>query len=232
MLKNDLNQQPDITVYMTAKNEEADIERAILALREQPGLDIEILVNDDGSTDNTAEVARNLGVKVFTNRTSKGVPKSLNKLLTYATGKYLFNTDADDYIAPEALSMLFAQAEQCWEFYKHQFFVYGNTMYHTGDTTREHKQQATFADSPFYRHNPICSDILVPRESFTEDKIKYIEERYIHEDWAYMLSLIEAGYKGVPVNTLVLHYFHDNKGNYAEMGTKATENMKKYFRMK
>lgn len=229
----DLNDIIDVSVYIAAYNAEKTIVKAIEAARNQAGISVEVIVRDDGSTDNTYEVAKEAGAKMYRNRTNSGVPVTLNKLLPYCTGRYLFNTDADDYIEPDSLPVLVTHADQYAEASRsHKFFVYGDTLYHERDgSTRLHKQTG-FTKAAFYKHNPVCSDILVPRESFFEDKIKYTEAEFVHEDWGYMLSLIEQGYLGIPVPTLVLHYHLTPSGNYAQMMGKADAFMKSHFKVR
>lgn len=222
----------DLSVYMTARNEEKDIGRAIEAAFNQSDISIEVLVMDDASDDNTAEVAKEAGARVFKNKKQLGVPASLNKLLPHCMGRYFFNTDADDYVEPESLSTLVVQADMLREStYNDKVFLYGQTRYNTVKGGQYTHGYTYFLKSDFYKKNPVCSDILVPREAYTVDKVKYIVD-FIHEDWAYMLSLIEKGYTGTFIPVLVLNYFLDDSGNFAKMGTKATYNLKKYFNMR
>lgn len=234
MLKNIDFDKPDVSVYISAKDAEDTIGRAVTAALTQTDLKVEVIVRDDGSTDNTAKVAEEYGAKVYRNSKNIGVAKSLNRTLPYCTGRYFFNTDADDFIEPDALTTLVTLADMTVDTtgnYKN--FFYGNTLYYEhGKPSRTHVQ-GQYNSSDFYKRNPVCSDILVPAQAFTLDGIKYIEERYIHEDWAYMLSLIEAGYKFNHVNTLVLHYFYTAKGNYATvMENDPMTTMRKYFRIR
>lgn len=232
--KEEQEKRPDVTVYIAAYNAEATIERTIKYAKDQPGLDVEILVRDDGSTDGTVDVLKSLDVKYFVNRKNQGVPVTLNRLLSEATGRYLFNTDADDYVEVGALSTLVAHADIIRKATENRkLFLYGNTMYHTvRGAQRLHRQTPELDKRGMYKRNLVCSDILVPIESYTLDGIKYIEDRLIHEDWAYMLSLLEHGYHGYGVDSLVLHYFESTSGNYATIQSVAEKNMKKYFKMR
>jgi len=61
--------------------------------------DWELLLLDDGSTDNTLELVQSIDdpkVKVFTNGQNKGRSFSLNRLTNLANGKYIARMDSDD----------------------------------------------------------------------------------------------------------------------------------------
>jgi len=66
--------------------------------------DMEVLVRDDGSTDNTLanlikykEEHPELNLTVFSNGTNKGVAWTKNRLLESAQGEYIHLHDSDDY---------------------------------------------------------------------------------------------------------------------------------------
>jgi len=59
----------------------------------------ELLLLDDGSTDNSLEIAKSIEyprVKVFSNDTNKGRSYSLNRLTALSNGKYIARMDSDD----------------------------------------------------------------------------------------------------------------------------------------
>lgn len=73
--------------------------------------DIEVLVRDDGSTDNTLSNLRKykrehpeLNLQVFTNGMNKGVAYTKNKLLDAMKGEYFHIHDSDDYVFTEEYS--------------------------------------------------------------------------------------------------------------------------------
>jgi glycosyltransferase involved in cell wall biosynthesis len=71
-------------------------------LRQTHG-DVEVIVVDDGSRDNTGEVARRLGVPVI-RQPNLGLAAARNAGVAASTGEYVAFLDADDLLLPEAAS--------------------------------------------------------------------------------------------------------------------------------
>ncbi len=87
---------PVISAYIITKNEEKNIGRALESVR---WID-ELIVLDSGSTDDTVEIAKNLGAKV-TIEAFKGFVKQKSRAMELCAGKWLFNLDADEEVTPE-----------------------------------------------------------------------------------------------------------------------------------
>lgn len=71
--------------------------------------DMEVLVRDDGSTDNTLERLmeydkKGLNLKVYANGENKGVSHTKNRLLEFASGEYFHIHDSDDHVYTERYS--------------------------------------------------------------------------------------------------------------------------------
>lgn len=70
----------------------------------------ELILVNDGSTDNTLEIMNNYALKdnriKIINQTNQGLSIARNNAMQIAVGKYFWFVDADDYIAPNALEIL------------------------------------------------------------------------------------------------------------------------------
>ena len=91
-----------ISVLLPVFNAEEDINIAIQSILNQSYKDLELLIIDDGSTDNSYQICMNISeqdnrVKVFRNHNNLGLTKSLNLLINESNGKYLARQDADDW---------------------------------------------------------------------------------------------------------------------------------------
>jgi len=98
-----------ITVYMPCFNYGRFLEKAIQSVLKQTISDWELIVIDDGSTDNTQEIlAMYEGHKKIriVRQENKGLNVTNNIALRLANGKYIMRLDADDYLDENALHIL------------------------------------------------------------------------------------------------------------------------------
>ncbi len=134
-----------VTVAIPAYNEGSRIAGAIASAKAQSEPPAEILVIDDGSTDDTATIARSLGARVVT-QPNAGVSAARNLALREAEHPWVAFCDADDVLLPEklALARLAHEARPAVDFI---FSDYRMTV--SGRTTVE----STFAIVPDFADN-------------------------------------------------------------------------------
>jgi glycosyltransferase involved in cell wall biosynthesis len=97
---------PRVTVLMPAYNAGKYIGEAIQSILDQSFQDFEILIIDDGSTDNTRDIIKSfkdLRIRIIEQQVCKGVSRSLNAGLQAAKGRYIARFDADDICFPKRL---------------------------------------------------------------------------------------------------------------------------------
>lgn len=88
----------ELSIVIPAYNEEAIIAQVINELRQlltRCGIDAEIIVVDDGSTDKTSDAAIQVGVRVLRHRNNRGYGASLKTGILAASGDLIAITDAD-----------------------------------------------------------------------------------------------------------------------------------------
>ena len=78
------------------------LEKSIQSILNQTYKNIEFIIIDDGSSNETYEWAQEITindsrVKLYRNKKNMGLTKTLNLCLEYATGKYIARMDGDDY---------------------------------------------------------------------------------------------------------------------------------------
>lgn len=101
-----------ISVIIPAYNAGKYIAQTIDSVLTQTYLNIECIVIDDGSTDDTNEQLAPYGNKItYVHQENRGRSTARNLGLSYATGEYLALLDADDYWAPDKLAMQLALLE-------------------------------------------------------------------------------------------------------------------------
>ncbi len=111
---------PLVSVIIPTYNYAHYINEAIESILTQsyPVNQIEIIVFDDGSTDNTEEVLQphiKSGAVKYFKQSNKGKASATYNAIQKSTGKYIFNLDADDYFYADKISKavnVFEQDEQ------------------------------------------------------------------------------------------------------------------------
>lgn len=96
---------PSISVIIPAYNEEETITRTIKSVSKSDYPDFEIIIVDDGSTDNTLKIAKkfeNEKLSVF-HKENGGKGSALNFGLKLAKGKIIFTMDADTTVNPKSM---------------------------------------------------------------------------------------------------------------------------------
>lgn len=108
-----LDYLPDISVIVSCFNQGQWVERCIRSLSHQEYLSVheyEILVVDDGSSDNTAEVLDNLALlrnlRLLRHDANQGLPVCLNEAIRKARGRYIVRVDSDDYVQRNFLQVM------------------------------------------------------------------------------------------------------------------------------
>lgn len=111
----DDEQTPLVTVYVTNYNYGKYLQKSIESVLNQALQDFELLVIDDGSTDNSREIIAQFEnnprvTAIF--QQNKGLNVTNNIALRSARGRYIMRLDADDYLDPHALMVMSDAMEQ------------------------------------------------------------------------------------------------------------------------
>ena len=108
---NDQNILPLISVVMTTYNGEKFLEQQLESVLRQTYPNIEVIVVDDRSTDNTYSIlskyaARHPNIKVFVNENNLGFIKNFEKGCSLGKGEFFALCDQDDYWHPDKLKKM------------------------------------------------------------------------------------------------------------------------------
>jgi glycosyltransferase involved in cell wall biosynthesis len=101
---------PAISVLLPAYNASSTIAIAIRSILQQSWEDFELLVLDDGSTDDTiavatAEVNGDPRVSIIRGGDNKGLPARLNELVSRSRAEFVARMDSDDVAFPKRLEI-------------------------------------------------------------------------------------------------------------------------------
>ena len=105
---------PLISVYITNYNYARFLQKAIDSVFSQSFHDYELLIIDDGSTDDSKKIIGSYGsnpkVKIIYQH-NKGLNVTNNIAIRAASGKYIIRLDADDYFVSNALEQMSGKLE-------------------------------------------------------------------------------------------------------------------------
>ena len=123
---NKIERKPQLTVIIPTYNRGWILKEAIDSVLTQDYKDFELIVVDDGSTDNTSEILASYGndIRVLFQE-NKGVSAARNRGIAEASGQFIAFIDSDDLWLPQKLSTqveffnqtpdaLICQTEEVW----------------------------------------------------------------------------------------------------------------------
>ena len=118
VVKKSAVENPVVSIVIPAYNYEALVAYAVeTAATQNFKYPYEVVVVDDGSTDNTlAEIMRVAQkyphVAVYHHQQNRGLITNKNSGIAAARGEWIYNLDADDYLAPDALATLYSLTDK------------------------------------------------------------------------------------------------------------------------
>lgn len=97
-----------ISIIVVTYNAEKYIERCIQSIINQTYKNIEIIIINDGSTDNTKNIINKYeGLARIYHKKNEGVSSARNLGISMCKTKYFMFVDSDDYLEPTAVSILY-----------------------------------------------------------------------------------------------------------------------------
>lgn len=105
---------PKVSVIIPAYNRAHCIQRAIQSVQSQTYKDLEIIVINDGSTDNTGEIVKSIPddrIRYICCETNRGAGAARNEGMKAAEGSYIAFLDSDDEWLPEKIEKQIALME-------------------------------------------------------------------------------------------------------------------------
>jgi len=104
-----------ITVCMATYNGEPFIRRQLESILKQLGSEDEVIISDDGSTDQTLAIVENIDdprTRIIHNEGESGPVANFENALRHARGEYIFLSDQDDVWFPNKVSRMLPLLER------------------------------------------------------------------------------------------------------------------------
>ncbi|MDR0798877.1 MAG: glycosyltransferase, partial [Dysgonamonadaceae bacterium] len=183
-----------ISVVMAVYNSETYLKEAIDSILSQTFTDFELILINDGSTDNSTAIITGYTdsrIRIINNGANQGLIASLNTGLTQSRGKYIARMDADDIALPARLQMQFDFMEAHPE-----VGLCGTNIETFFDDSEQRfiarfpEEDATIRAFTFFQ-SPFCHPtVMMRREVIETYKIQYPAEFVRTEDYAMWVGML------------------------------------------
>lgn len=140
-----------VSILIPCYNAERWIGEAIESALAQTHPDTEVIVYDDGSTDNSLDIIRQYGSKIYWDSgPNRGGGSARNWLLENAEKEWIQYLDADDYLEPDKVKSQ-ADAIAAGDVSTQADIVYGPVIFqhHEDGTIRQHVESVRYPDDPW-----------------------------------------------------------------------------------
>jgi len=208
---------PLVSVLLAVHNDARYVSLAIDSVLRQTVRDLELVVVDDGSTDDTPAILSAVAdarVVVLTNREQLGLASSLNHGLDHARGRYVARLDADDVAFPERLELQLARMTR-----DPQLAVLGTAVLdldETGRPGRLHRNPVgpravrwlSLFSAPFFHPT-----VLIAREALEANGLRYDPSCLESEDYELWTRLLATADGANLAEPLVLKRVHPGQAS-------------------
>jgi glycosyltransferase involved in cell wall biosynthesis len=161
-----------VSVYIPTRNRRTLVERAVKSVLEQDHPDIEVIVVDDASSDDTqaflaAASAADPRLSFFANDRPRGAPAARNRAITAAKGAFVTGLDDDDYFEPTRLRRFVTAWAQCESEGRQPACLYAQSVSMRGGKPIWVSQRpSSVVHTDLFQQNVIGNQVFAPREHF------------------------------------------------------------------
>lgn len=208
---------PLVSVIIPSYNSAHFLERSIGSVLNQTYKNYEIIVVDDGSTDDTSEVVKVFSDNVIYHRQeNKGLAGARNAGLKLAKGEFIQLLDADDYIHPEKLEKQISAFTDDDVSVVYSDYVAVDANGSTITEATERMRGDFFDESISIVERLMKECFLLVHAQLTRAEVfrkegGFDENRRISEDWDMWLRIASRGYKFKYLSGIFAYYVkHDD----------------------
>lgn len=242
---------PLVSVICLCYNHEEYVVEALNSVINQAYPNIELLIADDFSSDNSVSVIKSWleshpDITFITNKTNLGNTKTFNILAKIATGEYIIDLAADDILLPNCVEKQVTTFQNSG--YKKLGIVYGNLIEIEGNgnflrnyyTNEDEPKSGDIYKMVIGRTTQICSVSSMIKKSVLE-KSDFYDENLDYEDldlWIRVSRNFEFEYipevltkKRVLSNSLSSHFLLKNNSKTKKLNTSTLKILIKAYKL-
>ena len=197
--------EPLISIIMPSYNQGSYLSEALDSVLAQTYANWECIIVDDGSKDNTPEVAKEYCEKdsriKYIYQENSGVSAARNNGIAYSKGEYILPLDGDDKIAPEFLELTLQEIIKD----RNIRVVYTDVQYF--GARNDVYQLPPFSIEKLMGQNILCITALFRKEDFDKTGGFNDNMREGFEDWDFWMSMFQDGEGTANKIPLILFYY-------------------------
>lgn len=213
------------SVIIPIYNAAATIGRCLDSLLGQPHEDVEILLVNDGSTDESSEICRRYAQAhdcvCYFEKENGGVSSARNLGLEKAAGKYILFVDSDDYVTEDYFTVIDSAMER-WDpdmlMFGLQCFGSRNDVWQTGSFLSEDALDI----SKFVRDASrayLFSNLMTRsfrREIIHAYNLRFDETLLVGEDQAFIFAYTVHIKRMASIENVLYHYSRENRNSLSQ----------------
>lgn len=217
------NNVPLVSVLLPVYNAESTIFKCLKSIVNQDYNNLEIIVIDDGSNDNSLSIIKKFADNdkrfLVISRPNKGLIKTLNEGLAIAKGEFIVREDADDFSSCKRISQ-----QLKYMLINKDVMVLGtaNKLFGADSKIIKYSQIPEELKAKIIFSPPVAHPSVMLRTSFLIKHKLIYDEKYEHcEDYALWSKILD---KGGEISNLknVLHYYHIHENQISVVNSKRT----------
>jgi alpha-1,3-rhamnosyltransferase len=203
---------PLISIIIPSYNHEKYVGVAIESIYTQTYKNFELIVIDDGSSDNSHNILINLQKKyhfTYIHRKNKGLIKTLNEALELSKGEYFTMLGSDDYYKNNKLELqinFFKKNPDYVLCYGNITFIDSNGEILKNGKIKKFKSGKIFNDLLYENFIPLPT-IMLKTSIIKEFKF---DEKFFLEDYPLLLKIAKKYKIGFLENSLTFYRLHEN----------------------
>ena len=195
----------DVSIIIPVYNCERYIDRCINSILNQTVVNFEIIIINDGSTDNSLQkiyqYSSNHKIKIYDQK-NQGPAIARNNGIKYSSGKYVMFIDADDYIDKDYVEKYFNEIEKTG-----YDIVIGGYKRVIGDKIVSKQQLKNYPFSKYLITGPVCR--IINREFLIKNNIYFLDTNS-SEDVYFNIIIYNITDKIGIINDTGYYYYYNS----------------------
>ncbi len=210
------NTLPLISIIVPVYNVEKYIEKCILSILEQTYKNIEIIIIDDGSTDNSGKLLdvlekKDQRIKVI-HKDNAGVSAARNDGIDMARGKYVIFVDGDDYISNDFVEYMLNLAESGADFcLSTKCYTKNTELQIENDNIKQYSPADATALLLSCKVIVGCWNKIYKRSFLNENNIKFSTSLFYGEGLSFITTVAQLSNFVTVGNRKVYYYRRNNE---------------------